>query len=164
VPNDVTSVNGVSVADKDQKVGGAAAAADGAGKFDQIFKIGQELGTGNYSVVKLATHRQSGEKCAVKCIKRADLPREDEEALMMEVQILGSMTHPNIVCMKGFYKEKHFYYLVMELLKGGELFDRIVVKQYYNEKEARDVLKVLLQAIDYCHDVSYLPAPYPSVV
>jgi hypothetical protein len=31
----------------------------------------------------------------------------------------------------------------MEVLNGGELFDRIVVKQFYNEKEARDVLKVI---------------------
>lgn len=38
-----------------------------------------------------------------------------------------------------FFEEKHFYYLVMEILNGGELFDRIVLKQYYNEKEARCV-------------------------
>jgi hypothetical protein len=37
-----------------------------------------------------------------------------------------------------------YFYLVMEVLNGGELFDRIVVKQFYNEKEARDVLKVSL--------------------
>jgi calcium/calmodulin-dependent protein kinase I len=37
---------------------------------------------------------------------------------------------------------QQYFYLVMEVLNGGELFDRIVVKQFYNEKEARDVLKV----------------------
>lgn len=36
-----------------------------------------------------------------------------------------------------FFEEKHFYFLVMEILNGGELFDRIVEKQYYSEKEAR---------------------------
>ncbi|CAM9642609.1 unnamed protein product [Phaeothamnion confervicola] len=40
----------------------------------------------------------------------------------------------------------------MEQMKGGELFDRIVQKQFYNEKDARDVLKVLLEAVKYCHD------------
>lgn len=36
-------------------------------------------------------------------------------------------------------------------MKGGELFDRIVQKAYYNEKEARDVCKILFQSLDYCH-------------
>ncbi|CAM9413077.1 unnamed protein product [Chrysoparadoxa australica] len=133
-----------------------------------IYQLNKELGHGNFSVVKEATHKitpegmhsadsspppqQSGKKYAVKCIKRADLPKEDEEALFMEVKILKQLNHANIVEIVSFHKEKHFYYLVMEILKGGELFDRIVLKQYYNEKEARDVLKVLLGAISYCHD------------
>lgn len=49
------------------------------------------------------------------------------------------MDHENIVKLYEFFEEKHFYYLVMEILNGGELFDRIVLKQYYNEKEARRV-------------------------
>lgn len=49
------------------------------------------------------------------------------------------LNHENIVKLYEFYEEKHFYYLVMEILNGGELFDRIVDKQYYNEKEARYV-------------------------
>ncbi|CAN0468583.1 unnamed protein product [Discosporangium mesarthrocarpum] len=62
------------------------------------------------------------------------------------------MNHENIVKLFDFYEEKHFYYLVMEILNGGELFDRIVLRQYYNEKEARDTLVVLLHAIQYCHE------------
>ncbi|CAM9422002.1 unnamed protein product, partial [Choristocarpus tenellus] len=62
------------------------------------------------------------------------------------------LDHQNIVKLYGFYEEKYFYYLVMEVLNGGELFDRIVLRQYYNEKEARDTLVVLLDAVRYCHD------------
>lgn len=51
--------------------------------------------------------------------------------------MLAKIDHENIVKLYDFYEEKHFYYLVMEILNGGELFDRIVMKQYYNEKEAR---------------------------
>lgn len=47
------------------------------------------------------------------------------------------ISHENIVKLYDFFEEKHFYYLVMEILNGGELFDRIVLKQFYNEKEAR---------------------------
>lgn len=40
----------------------------------------------------------------------------------------------------------------MECVSGGELFDRIVEKSYYNEAEARGVCKILLEAIGYCHE------------
>ncbi|CAN0517097.1 unnamed protein product, partial [Laminaria digitata] len=64
------------------------------------------------------------------------------------------MRHENIVKLYAFFEEKHFYYLVMEILNGGELFDRIVLKQFYNEKEAsRDVLLMLPHAVQYCHDL-----------
>ena len=36
-------------------------------------------------------------------------------------------------------------------MSGGELFDRVVAKAYYNEREARDVCRTLLEAIDFCH-------------
>lgn len=39
----------------------------------------------------------------------------------------------------------------MEEMTGGELFDRIVAKAYYNEKEARDTCKILLEAVGYMH-------------
>jgi serine/threonine protein kinase len=40
----------------------------------------------------------------------------------------------------------------MEIVNGGELFDRIVKKTFYNEKEARDLIAILLSAIKHCHD------------
>jgi serine/threonine protein kinase len=49
------------------------------------------------------------------------------------------------------FKEQRYYFLVTELLEGGELFDRIVLKEAYNEKEARNVCKVLFEALAYCH-------------
>ena len=51
-----------------------------------------------------------------------------------------------------FYTEDNYYYLVTEFMEGGELFDRIVEKSYYSEREARDLVKLLLEAIKYCHE------------
>lgn len=50
------------------------------------------------------------------------------------------------------FDEPQYYYLVTEKMGGGELFDRIVQKSYYNEKEARDTCKIIFEAIKYCHD------------
>ena len=74
------------------------------------------------------------------------------EALRDEVSILGEVKHPNVIHMLAFYEEEEHYYLVMEIMGGGELFDRIVQKSYYNEKDARDLVKILLDAIYYMHE------------
>ena len=61
------------------------------------------------------------------------------------------MKHPNIIRLYDVFNEKEYYYLVTEKMSGGELFDRIVQKSYYNEKEARDTCVILFRAMSYCH-------------
>lgn len=89
---------------------------------------------------------------AVKCVNRKKLSEEDEAALLDEVSILKELRHVHIIRLYDFFNEPNTYYLVMERMRGGELFDRIVAKAYYNEKEARDTCKILLEAVGYCHD------------
>lgn len=120
--------------------------------FKQKYKIGDTLGEGAFSVVKAAVDKQTGKRVAVKTINRTNLPVEDEIALKQEVEILTSLNHPNIVKCFDFFEEEKYYYVVMEILEGGELFDRIVKKTFYNEKEARDLVQILLGAIKFCHD------------
>ena len=64
---------------------------------------------------------------------------------------MKELDHPNIVKLHGVYDEKQSYYLVMDLIQGGELFDRIVKKEFYSEKEARDLILVLLRILLYLH-------------
>ncbi len=71
--------------------------------------------------------------------------------LLDEISILRELEHDHIVRLYEVYKEQKYYYLVTELLEGGELFDRIVSKESYNEKEARNVCKTLFDALAYCH-------------
>ncbi|CAM9494363.1 unnamed protein product [Pylaiella littoralis] len=131
---------------------GSVGSAEPRPSFEDTYQLGKELGHGSFSTVREGTHKGNGKRFAVKCVKRADLPPDDEADLKMEVSLLQEMEHENIVKLYDFYEENHFYYLVMEILNGGELFDRIVLKQFYNEKEARDVLKVVFNAVKYCHD------------
>ena len=98
-------------------------------------------------------HRSDSEKTyAIKCVNRKKLTNEDEVALLDEVSILKEMKHVNIIRLFDFFKEPTSYYLVMEEMDGGELFDRIVAKAYYNEKEARDTCKILVDAVGYLHE------------
>lgn len=116
------------------------------------YRTGEVLGEGAYSTVKLAINKVSGQRAAVKIVSRPDISKEDEVALRQEVEIMQSLNHPHIVHCFDFFEEERYYYLVLEFMEGGELFDRIVKKTVYNEKEARDVVKILVDAIKYCHD------------
>jgi serine/threonine protein kinase len=110
------------------------------------------LGTGAFSTVREGNHRVDPKiTYAVKCVNRKKLSKEDEAALLDEVAILKEMKHHHIIRLYDFFSEPTCYYLVMEKMSGGELFDRIVAKAYYNEKEARDVCKIVLEAVQHCH-------------
>jgi serine/threonine protein kinase len=120
--------------------------------FRSKYDLGEELGRGGYSVVKLATNKISAEQVAVKIVSRIGLPDEDEKSLRQEACILKSLQHPNIIKIIEFIEEPNNFYLVLEYIEGGELFDRIVDKVVYSEREARDVVNTLLSAIKYCHN------------
>lgn len=72
-------------------------------------------------------------------------------ALQDEIQVLQDLQHENIIRLYQVYNEADYFYLVTEKMMGGELFDRIVSKQFYSEKEARDACKIMFEAIGYCH-------------
>ncbi|OQR90222.1 calcium/calmodulin-dependent protein kinase [Thraustotheca clavata] len=122
--------------------------------FEQQYTLGRIIGTGTFSTVREALHKPSGQKYAIKCIKKDGLTVRELQALTTEVVILKQMKHPNIMILHDFFSEEDYYYLVTELMDGGELFGRIVEKSYYTEREARDLVKLLLEAIRYCHDIN----------
>ena len=88
----------------------------------------------------------------MKVFEKLHLSQDDEDNIAREVAILQSIHHPNIIKIINYYNEENFYYIVLELAEGGELFDRIIMKEYYNEKDARDVILTLINAIKFCHD------------
>ena len=83
---------------------------------------------------------------------RQSLDDDDENSLQLEVEILSEIDHPNVVKLIEIYDEGAVLYLVMEIMRGGELFDRIVEKEAYSEKEAAMTIKPVVDAVRYCHD------------
>ena len=72
-------------------------------------------------------------------------------AIYDEVAILSSLNHPHIVPLIDFFDEKDCYFIVMELMSGGDLFDRVGKKKTYSEADARDLIVKILKAVAYCH-------------
>lgn len=72
-----------------------------------------------------------------------------EKNLQEEIVLLNELNHEHIMCLHNVYVTLNEYQLVTEFLEGGELFDRIVAKDTYTESEARDVCKILFDALNY---------------
>jgi serine/threonine protein kinase len=96
-------------------------------------------------------HKSTGELYAVKVIKREGLKPADDEAVLNEVAILQSLMCKDIVQLVDFYEEKDYFFMVMEYMQGGDVFDKIVEKNHYTEKDARDLVIVLLRAVRFMH-------------
>ncbi|XP_052827482.1 calcium/calmodulin-dependent protein kinase type 1 [Octopus bimaculoides] len=107
---------------------------------------------GAFSEVVLAEDKlEKGKFVAVKCIDRHGL-RGKEESLENEIQVLRRLKHPNIVQLLDVFEDKQRVFLVMELVTGGELFDRIVEKGSYTERDASALIKQVLEGVDYMHE------------
>mmetsp|Transcript_7514 Transcript_7514/g.7956 ORF Transcript_7514/g.7956 Transcript_7514/m.7956 type:complete len:453 (+) Transcript_7514:53-1411(+) len=117
-----------------------------------VYTFGKPVGEGAFSVVRLAKNSTTGQDVAIKCISRKELSPEDENSIRTEINIMKSLNHPNIVKFVDSFEEEKFFYVVLEFLPGGELFDRLVQKTFYNEKEARDTVRIICEGIKYCHD------------
>jgi len=120
-------------------------------KITKFYNLKQVLGTGAFSEVVLAEEKLTGILRAVKCIERKSI-KGKEDVLENEVMVLKKIKHPNIVELREIYDNKSHVYLVMDLVSGGELFDRIVEKGSYTEKDASDIIKQILEAMKYIHD------------
>ena len=123
------------------------------------YEFQEKLGEGAYGVVFKAKSADNdggeagtGGLVAIKCCKKESMSREDRLALYVEVQCLKKCAHGNVMKMHEFVEEgvsatKGTFYIVTELLLGGELFDRIVEKKRYPEGEAAALALGLMRGV-----------------
>jgi serine/threonine protein kinase len=119
---------------------------------ETFYTLKEELGAGAFSTVYAGEKKDTGEIVAIKQVAKKNVPSaEDVQALLEEVGILQEIHHPHVMRIYGFYVDKKNYNLVTEKVVGGELFDRIVERKHYNEKIARDLVKIFLETLDFLH-------------
>uniref|UniRef100_A0A665VEK6 Serine/threonine-protein kinase DCLK2 n=1 Tax=Echeneis naucrates TaxID=173247 RepID=A0A665VEK6_ECHNA len=114
------------------------------------YKVGRTLGDGNFAVVRECVEKSSGREYALKIISK-DKCRGKEHMIQSEVSILRRVKHPNIVLLIEEMDTHSELYLVMELVKGGDLFDAITSSNKYTERDASCMLFNLASAIKYLH-------------
>eukprot|EP01121_Diplochlamys_sp_Union-15-3_P021694 TRINITY_DN8915_c0_g1_i3.p1 TRINITY_DN8915_c0_g1~~TRINITY_DN8915_c0_g1_i3.p1 ORF type:complete len:485 (-),score=102.19 TRINITY_DN8915_c0_g1_i3:34-1488(-) len=113
------------------------------------YEIFEQLGSGAFSTVHRAEHKVSGEEVAVKTMKKGAIAIKE---LRREVYIMREVSgHENIIALLDIYEEEKQIHLVLELVTGGELFDKLVEMEYYSESDAAKLIHQLINIVKFLH-------------
>ncbi|KAM6119236.1 LOW QUALITY PROTEIN: death-associated protein kinase 2 [Pterocles gutturalis] len=124
-------------------------------KVEDVYEIGEELGSGQFAIVKKCREKSTGLEYAAKFIKkrqsRASRRGVRREEIEREVTILQQILHANIIKLHDIYENKTDVVLILELVSGGELFDFLAQKESLSEEEATRFIKQILDGVNYLH-------------
>ncbi|XP_055039070.1 ribosomal protein S6 kinase alpha-3 isoform X4 [Misgurnus anguillicaudatus] len=115
-------------------------------QFSDAYEVKEDIGVGSYSICKRCIQKSTGMEYAVKIINKAKRDPTDEVEILLRYG-----QHPNIITLKDVYDDGRSVYLVTELLKGGELLDKILRQKFFSEREASAVLYTITKTVEYLH-------------
>uniref|UniRef100_A0A3B3UYY5 Serine/threonine-protein kinase DCLK2 n=1 Tax=Poecilia latipinna TaxID=48699 RepID=A0A3B3UYY5_9TELE len=118
--------------------------------INEKYKVGKVIGDGNFAVVKECVERSTGQEFALKIIDKARCCGK-EHLIENEVAVLRRVRHPSIIQLIEVDETPTQLFLVMELVKGGDLFDAITSSTKYSERDASAMVFNLAGAIKYLH-------------
>jgi len=119
------------------------------------YELLEDLGKGTFSVVKRGKHIQTGKEWAIKYIDKSKV-LDKMDSIQTEVDILTRITqsrHPHIINLEEIFVTKKGFYLVIEYITGGELFDKIVQLECYSEEYASRIVRQIASAIGHLHSM-----------
>ncbi|CAH2310473.1 5 -AMP-activated kinase catalytic subunit alpha-2 [Pelobates cultripes] len=116
------------------------------------YLLGDTLGVGTFGKVKMGEHQLTGHKVAVKILNRQKIRNLDVVGkIKREIQNLKLFRHPHIIKLYQVISTPTDFFMVMEYVSAGELFDYICKHGRVEESEARRLFQQILSAVDYCH-------------
>ena len=107
-------------------------------EMDDTAKV---LGQGSFGLVQSCMHKATGQKRAVKRLIKEKMSPNARIRLDYEIDILKNLDHPNILRLYEVFEDKKYIYLVTEYCQGGELFDEIIARGKFNERDAAVVIR-----------------------
>ena len=146
----------------------------GQSELQRKYTLHEELGKGAYAIVCRATPKDKTHldslaapevrkrspseasramplSVAIKTIDRSALADDDASDVEREINIMREINHENVVRLYEVIAEPSHLHLVLELCTGGELFDRIIEREKYTERDARDAMENICSALAYLH-------------
>lgn len=127
-------------------------------KLTDKYTLGKMLGKGTFAKVHLAWRKSDGKTFAVKTVEKSKILKTQRltELLHNEISVMRQMNHPSIIKLYEVYENDLYIHLVIEYLKGGELFEKLQSRRTYNEKNAAGIIKCVLEALSYCHSLNII--------
>jgi len=119
-----------------------------------VYRIGQEIGSGTYAKVRLCIHKSTGVQRALKIIPKNRFNPDQDEILRNEVKIHSSLDHPHIIKMHEYFKDENRYYTVLEICSGGELYELIRRTGGFflkDEAQAKFYMRQIFLTVNYLH-------------
>ena len=114
----------------------------------KYYSVIGDLGSGSYGTVKKVRNIKLKEIRAMKIVSKKS------ESSHNEIEILRKISHPNIVNIYEIFEDSKKFYIMYELIEGGELFEAITSKGFFREKDACVVMRQILKAVNYLHNMN----------
>ena len=114
----------------------------------KYYSVLGDLGSGSYGQVKKVKNRKLKEFRAMKIVKKKS------ESSQNEIEILRKISHPNIVNIYEIFEDSKKFYIMSELMEGGELFEAISSKGFFRESDACFIMHQILKAVNYLHNMN----------
>lgn len=116
------------------------------------YELGRGLGEGTFGKVKYALDTETNEAVAIKILDKEKIQKQNMgNQIKKEISIMKMVKHKSIVGMIEVLASKTKIFIVLELVTGGELFDKIVQVGKLNEEQARFYFRQLVEGVEYCH-------------
>jgi serine/threonine protein kinase len=110
------------------------------------------LGKGKFGLVRMAIHKNTKKSVAIKIMKKKDMNSQDIELMRREVEILKICQHPNIIRLLDIFENSDYIFIVMEHLKGGDLFSYLEKRKFHiSEERAASIIYSIIVALSYLH-------------
>lgn len=124
--------------------------------FHGVYEMKDKLHTSSGATIWSCKHKKRRDIFAVKVVEKkagnvGAGNKSVSEAVFHELAVLKSLKNRKVMEIIDFFEENDAFYLVMELMNGGDVFDRILSLQRYTEKDARDLVRFLLETVNYIH-------------
>ena len=122
-----------------------------SGTFNGIYQLGEELGRGSFAVVHKCIHKKNGKSFAVKVVNKCKTTASQLKDLDAEISIMRNLRHKSIISLYEVVASSTSLYIVLELVRGGDLFHMISKLKHYSETVAAQLMSNFMSALDYMH-------------
>jgi len=123
------------------------------------YELREEIGVGSTSKCYKCVKKSDGTEYACKVIDKRQVEMKFSGLLdqfFVEIKVLKSLNHPNIIRLEDTFESPDRIYIIMEMMKGGELFDYVVEKGTLSEEEASVLVRKITSAVAHMHSLDII--------